>query len=161
MATIESLGAALFRRLEQTGQQVRPVRLPKQESKAAEPAPLPVAVETAAVPEEAKLPGTTPNQLPQADTGSSSRPVKHQEQMSLEELAAMLRKVNLTFDLFEIQAKYAVDLSTGDITVQVINQRTGEVIRKIPPYDLPKLVKTIDENQITDSAGPLLADIKA
>ncbi len=65
-------------------------------------------------------------------------------QMSLEELAEVLRKVNLTFDLFEIQAVISVDQKTGDISVEVVNQRTGEVIRKIPPYDVSTMVESLE-----------------
>jgi len=74
------------------------------------------------------------------------------ERMTIEELAEMLRKVNLTFDLFEIQAKFTVDKKTGDITVEIINQRTGEVIRRIPPYDLPGVADAIKagEPAVTD-----------
>lgn len=74
------------------------------------------------------------------------------KRMSFEELAEMLQKVNLTFDLFEIQARYQIDKSSGDITVEVINQRTGEVIRKIPPYDVPKITEALKngESIVTD-----------
>lgn len=53
--------------------------------------------------------------------------------ISTEELAEMLRRVNLTFDLFEIAAKYAVDKDGGQIRVTLFNTRTGEIIRRIPP----------------------------
>ncbi len=74
------------------------------------------------------------------------------KRMTVDELAEMLQKVNLTFDLFEIQARYHIDKTTGDITVEVINQRTGEVIRKIPPYDVPKITEALKngESIVTD-----------
>jgi uncharacterized FlaG/YvyC family protein len=82
--------------------------------------------------------------------------------MSLSELAEMLRKVNLTFDLFEIQAFITVDHESGEMTVEVINQRTGEVIRKIPPYDVPKIIQALD-NQLPNQGGSvegLITDIE-
>ena len=77
------------------------------------------------------------------------------KRMTVDELAEMLQKVNLTFDLFEIQARYHIDKTTGDITVEVINQRTGEVIRKIPPYDVPKITEALKNGE------SIVTDIKA
>lgn len=64
---------------------------------------------------------------------------------SLEELQEMLRKINLTFDLFEIAAEYTIDEEANRIKVVVRNIRTGKVIRRIPPeafvaefYDLKR-----------------------
>jgi uncharacterized FlaG/YvyC family protein len=82
--------------------------------------------------------------------------------MSSSELADILRRVNLTFDLFEIQAFINVDRESGEVTVQVINQRTGEVIRKIPPYDVPKIIEALD-NALPNQGGSvegLITDIK-
>jgi len=74
--------------------------------------------------------------------------------MSLEELAEMLRKVNLTFDLFEIQTRYTVNLNTGEVSVQIVNQRTGEVIRKIPPYEVPQMAEALK------NGDPMVTDIR-
>jgi uncharacterized FlaG/YvyC family protein len=82
--------------------------------------------------------------------------------MSSSEFAEILRRVNLTFDLFEIQAFITVDHESGEVTVQVINQRTGEVIRKIPPYDVPKIIEALD-NALPNQGGSvegLITDIK-
>jgi uncharacterized FlaG/YvyC family protein len=81
--------------------------------------------------------------------------VEQPKRMSLQELAELLRKVNLTFDLFEIQARYIIDKSSGDVSVQIINQRTGEVIRKIPPYDVPKVAEALK------NGGPAVTDVMA
>lgn len=91
------------------------------------------------------------------ESSASSTPEREPakiSRMSVEELAEVLRKVNLTFDTFEIQAKFIIDQSTGDTSVEVINQRTGEVIRKIPPYDVPKVAQAILDGEA------LLTDIK-
>lgn len=55
--------------------------------------------------------------------------------LSREELAEMLHRINLTFDLFEVAAKYSIDEESSQIHVTLINTRTGEVIRRIPPTD--------------------------
>lgn len=77
------------------------------------------------------------------------------QRMTLEELAVMLRKVNLTFDTFEIRAKFTINFENGDLLVEVINERTGEVIRRIPPYDVPGVAESL----IT--SGAAVTDIKA
>ncbi|MBN2082816.1 flagellar protein FlaG [bacterium] len=57
------------------------------------------------------------------------------EERSLDELAEMLRKLNLTFDLFEIEAEYSVEEDSHEIKVIIRNTRTGEIIRRIPPFE--------------------------
>jgi len=80
---------------------------------------------------------------------------EQRERMSVQELEELLRKVNLSFDLFEIQATYTVDNHTGDVSVQIINQRTGEVIRKIPPYEVPRVAQALE------NGDPVVTDVKA
>jgi uncharacterized FlaG/YvyC family protein len=58
-----------------------------------------------------------------------------QQQLSLEELREMLRRINLTFDLFEIAAEYSIDDDNNRVKVVVRNTRTGRVIRRIPPSE--------------------------
>ena len=60
-------------------------------------------------------------------------------QMTFAEMSSMLSKVNLYLDQFEIQARYSMDPSSGNIQVEVRNNTTGEVIRRIPPYEAAKL----------------------
>lgn len=55
--------------------------------------------------------------------------------ISKEELAEMLHRINLTFDLFEVAAKYTIDEESSQIHVTLINTRTGTVIRRIPPSE--------------------------
>ena len=94
------------------------------------------------------LPGRTDtrkrkNAQPAPDDGKaapvvkSAKPVKaaEREQLSLDELAENLRRMNMTFDLFEIQAKFLVDKSDRQVKVIVQNTKTGEVIRSIPPTE--------------------------
>ena len=79
-------------------------------------------------------------------------PVQRREPLSLGELAQALRKVNLTFDLFEIQAKISV-ADDGDVAIHVINQRTGETIRRIPPNEINQFLNNSarDVGKITDT----------
>jgi uncharacterized FlaG/YvyC family protein len=57
------------------------------------------------------------------------------EQISTQELAEMLHKLNLTFDLFEIEAEFSFDQDDNQVRVVVRNTRTNEVIRRIPAHD--------------------------
>lgn len=43
---------------------------------------------------------------------------------------------NRAFTLFDIQAKFSVHEASGSIIVDVIDTRTGDVIREIPPREL-------------------------
>lgn len=113
------------------------------------------------MPKETRLPAELASNGADLGSRAESQRVKYREPMSLEELADILRKVNLTFDLFEVQAKFQVDLKTGEVTVQVINQRTGEVIRKIPPYDLPDFARLLERNLQSgqEMVEPVLTDM--
>lgn len=159
MATIENLGAS-FIRMELPARADRP-EPNKLNLKASREASNAMAKARAAAQAAAKA-------AVQRATAERTEEVEHREtsiergranersqprrRMTLEELAEMLRKVNLTFDLFEIQASITVDQKTGDISVEVINQRTGEVIRKIPPYDVSTMVESLEtgDSVLTD-----------
>ena len=60
--------------------------------------------------------------------------------LSLKEISKMLTKVNLSFDLFEIQAKISIDENNGGILIRVVNNKTGEEIMRIPPYEAIELL---------------------
>jgi uncharacterized FlaG/YvyC family protein len=57
------------------------------------------------------------------------------EKISTEELERMLNKVNLTFNLFEIESDVSIDQESHELHVIVRNTRTGDVIRRIPAYE--------------------------
>jgi len=139
MATIQNLGAAYSVQIAQTDR--APKRLPVQKRAAntrADSIPMARSVTANQRTEEAQF---------SRDPSKGGRAIENGKEqikrMSLDELAEMLRKVNLTFDVFEIQARYTIDRESGDISIEVINQRTGEVIRKIPPYDIPDFVELV------------------
>ena len=86
---------------------------------------------------------------PSAGRGRAmERSTEQTKRMTLEEFAEVLRKVNLTFDMFEIQARFTIDSNSGDISIEVINQRTGEVIRKIPPYYVTGFAEALKEGKV-------------
>lgn len=64
---------------------------------------------------------------------------------SLTELAEVLRKVNLTFDLFEINASISVE--EDEVVVRIVNQRTGELIRQIPSEAARRLAAALEEGR--------------
>jgi flagellar protein FlaG len=66
---------------------------------------------------------------------STKEMVAPPERLSLTEIAKILSRVNLRFDLFEIQANFSIDEARGGIQIEVVNNKTGEVIRRIPPYE--------------------------
>lgn len=77
-----------------------------------------------------------PDKAPQAsEVGSQASTVNAKEPLTKEELAEMLRRLNLTLDVFEIAAKFSVSEEDHRIRVMLVNTRTGEVIRRIPPYE--------------------------
>jgi flagellar protein FlaG len=75
--------------------------------------------------------------------------------MSYAEISKMLSRVNIYLDQFEIQASYTIDEVTGGIQIEIVNRTTGEVIRKIPPYEAARLFSDIEE------AAGLLMDQQA
>ena len=93
-------------------------------------------------------PGAKRVDAPEQVEAKPAKPVS--EPISLEELAEKLRKVNLTFDLFEIEAKYSIDQEAHRIRITLRNTRTGEVIRRIPPTEFLSNVA-----QLKDSVGLL------
>lgn len=65
-----------------------------------------------------------------AATASEELP---QDLFSSEKIAETLHQLNLTFDMFEIQAQFSVSDDNREIRVVLRNTRTGEVVRRIPP----------------------------
>lgn len=72
-----------------------------------------------------------------APTGRTddARKAQVEEPISLDELAENLRRINLTFDLFEIEARFSINEEDKMVRVELRNTRTGEVVRRIPPWE--------------------------
>jgi uncharacterized FlaG/YvyC family protein len=149
MATIENLGAALIQKLTRQANPEIKIPMKRAESTHAEKPVIKKADQLAEQLKEVK------QHLDSSTGRGRARENLEVQRMSLDELAEMLRKINLTFDLFEIQARFTINRETGDISVQVVNQRTGEVIRKIPPYEVSKVTGTLLKGE------PLITDIEA
>jgi len=98
---------------------------------------------------EAPAGGTRRVTAVQRDESKPKTKVQHN--VSTDELAEMLRKVNLTFDLFEIAAEYTVEEEPHRVTVVIRNTRTGEVIRRIPPANFIE-----NYNDIKSGLGTLI-----
>jgi len=160
MSTIEGLGAlaalGAFRHELNAG-----VRCPVSVRHLEAPSGSEVPVPELSSKEQAKvrlLPGSK-GEVREPPLPLKRKPVaKVREQMSFEDYAAMLRKVNLIIDMFEIQAKFHVDLETGRVTVEIVNQHTGELIRKIPPYELPGILEALEKGK---SESSLLVEVEA
>ena len=75
--------------------------------------------------------GTTKPQISKPEVPAPPKP----SMMSYAEISSMLNKVNIYLDQFEIQANYTVDKTTGGVQIEIVNKTSGEVIRKIPPYE--------------------------
>jgi flagellar protein FlaG len=82
--------------------------------------------------EAVRVAPTTPQAIEQVKVEPQPK-AETKAPISREELAEMLHRINLTFDLFEVAAKYSMDADHNQVHVTLINTRTGEVIRRIPP----------------------------
>lgn len=81
-----------------------------------------------------QAPRVKADKLPATPESADQKPaVQAREPLTKEELAEMLRRLNLTLDIFEIEAKFTVSEDDRQIKVVLFNTRTGEVIRRIPP----------------------------
>jgi uncharacterized FlaG/YvyC family protein len=102
---------------------------------AVQPQPLPVFGSGPESAQQAKPALETIRQASADQLAQKHAEVKAKEQISTDELAAMLHKLNLTFDLFEISAEFSFDQEDNQVRVVVRNTRTNEVIRRIPAHE--------------------------
>ena len=79
-------------------------------------------------------------QVEQPSASSKQDPLA--KRMTREELLEMLDRINLTFDLFEVQAKFYVDEEDDEVKVIIRNLRTGQLIRTIPPEEFAEYYHT-------------------
>lgn len=70
---------------------------------------------------------------------AGAQPVKRR---SFDELREMMRRVNMYIDPFEIQARFFVEESSGDVKVKIVNTVSGEVIRSIPPGEFERALSS-------------------
>ena len=83
--------------------------------------------------------GTAKPQISKPEVPAPPKP----SMMSYAEISSMLSKVNIYLNQFEIQAHYTVDKTTGGVQIEIVNKTSGQVIRKIPPYEALALFSDI------------------
>lgn len=62
-----------------------------------------------------------------------------------DEIQESLASVNKALDAFNIEARFSVHKETGQVIVRLLNTKTGDIIREIPPERLLDLVTKMRE----------------
>lgn len=76
----------------------------------------------------------------QANEGAkSSKP-----RLRMADLDSVANKLNGAASALDVQAHFSVHKSTGRIMVKIINTRTGQVLREIPPEKLVDLASSME-----------------
>ncbi len=65
--------------------------------------------------------------------------------LTLEELKEFSEALNQFFNLFNLETKIVYHQENNQLVVQVINKKTGEVIKQIPPEELLEVSKRIHD----------------
>ena len=70
---------------------------------------------------------------------------KDQTKLSQEELKELSKALNHFLSLFNLETKLVYNKDVGQVVVQVIDRRTNEVIKQIPPEELLEVAKKIHD----------------
>jgi len=70
---------------------------------------------------------------------------KDQTKLSQEELKELSQALNHFLSLFNLETKLVYNKDAGQVVVQVIDKRTNEVIKQIPPEELLEVAKKIHD----------------
>jgi flagellar protein FlaG len=70
---------------------------------------------------------------------------KDQTKLSQEELKELSKALNHFLSLFNLETKLVYNKDVGQVVVQVIDKRTNEVIKQIPPEELLEVAKKIHD----------------
>ena len=70
---------------------------------------------------------------------------KDQTKLSQEELKELSKALNHFLSLFNLETKLVYNKDAGQVVVQVIDKRTNEVIKQIPPEELLEVAKKIHD----------------
>lgn len=62
-----------------------------------------------------------------------------------EEVESMVQDIEEYLGMLKIDLNFKVDEKTGDVVVQVIDSKTGEMIRQLPPDDVLKFREKLKE----------------
>ena len=76
------------------------------------------------------------------------------ERRSREEIETTARRSRLTLDLFEIKGEIEVDEKSNRIKVTVRNTRTGQILQRIPVFELRGVYAAFRDN--LGLSGPML-----
>jgi len=97
-----------------------------------------------------RVASSQPGRQPAARTGQEAgieenRPAGSGEEMQLEEASALAELLNKVSAFYDRQLRFDVYEETNRVYVQVIDKRTQEVIRQIPPQEMLELSAKIKE----------------
>jgi len=70
---------------------------------------------------------------------------KDQTKLNQEELEELSKALNHFLSLFNLETKLVYNQDVGQVVVQVIDKRTNEVIKQIPPEELLEVAKRIHD----------------
>ncbi len=70
---------------------------------------------------------------------------KDQTKLSQEELKELSKALNHFLSLFNLETKLVYNKDAGQVVVQVIDKRTNEVVKQIPPEELLEVAKKIHD----------------
>ena len=70
---------------------------------------------------------------------------KDKTKLTQEDLEELSKALNHFLSLFNLETKLVYNKDAGQVVVQVIDQRTNEVIKQIPPEELLEVAKKIHD----------------
>lgn len=92
--------------------------------------------------QQAKIPA-----LEQKKTEPQQDAAKQTKAASEEEVTAATEKINDAIKVFSTDLQFSVDKETNRVIVKVMDSKTGEVIRQIPPAEVVSIAKALDTIQ--------------
>lgn len=93
-----------------------------------------------------------PRQNVAAQVGKALPPDPSAQQVSPEELAQVVEKLNDHVQQIERDLQFSIDDSSGRTVVRVVNSQTEEVIRQIPSEEVLRISRNLQE-QMEDFTG--------
>ena len=99
---------------------------------------------------EAVIKGQTSSDIERAQTRSPVEHVKKQNEQELknlskDELESLFKRMKEKFDYMNKYLKIEIDKDLHEPIIKIIDKKTNEVVRQIPPEHLLELAKKIDE----------------
>lgn len=77
--------------------------------------------------------------------GQESEKTVHEKTAERERVKKIADRLNRMSRVFDRRIQFEVPSDSEDVIVKIIDRETGQVIRQIPPPELVKLAKQIDE----------------